>query len=113
MKAASYVNGVFLTVLIAPGAPQDSPGPELIREVAFKAGEFKAARDHYTYRQTVIFQELDRSGAEVGSYREVRDIIFSPQKERTEVFVGRPVMNLKNLRLTEEDFRDIREVKPF
>lgn len=81
--------------------------------MAAKAAAFKAARDQYTYRQTVLFQELDRRGAEVGRYHEVRDIIFNPQKERTEVFVGRPQTALKNLRLTEEDFRDVREVKPF
>lgn len=89
------------------------PGPELIREVAAKESEFKAARDHYTYRQTLLFEELDSRGALAGSYREVRDIIFSPQNERTEVFVGRPSMNLKNLKMTEEDFQDVRQVNPF
>ncbi len=100
-------------LLAAAAALAQEPGPELIREVAAKASEFAAARNHYTYRQTVLFQELDLRGGEVGRYREVRDIIFSPQQERTEVVVGRPLLNLKNLRLTEEDFRDIREVKPF
>ena len=101
-------------ILLASTAafPQDPP-PDLLREVAAKAAEFKTARDQYTYRQTVLFLELDPRGLEVGRYREVRDIIFNPQQERTEVFVGRPVTALKNLRLTEEDFRDIREVKPF
>jgi hypothetical protein len=89
------------------------PGPNLIREIAAKESEFKAARDQYTYRQTILFEELDSRGAQVGSYREVRDITFSPQKERTEVLVGRPRMSLKRLQLTEEDFRDVREIKPF
>lgn len=84
-----------------------------MREVAVKESEFKAARDQYTYRQTVTFQELDPHGGEVGSYREVRDITFSPKLERTEVLVGKPRMSLKNLKLTDEDFRDIREVNPF
>ncbi len=101
---------VVLTVAALSG---EDPGPGLIREVAAKAGEFKAARDHYTYRQTVLFLELDPRGAQVGSYREVRDVIFSPQRQRTEVLVGQPFANLKNLRLTEEDFRDLREVNPF
>ena len=99
--------------LAAPALPDQDPGPELISEVAAKSSEFKAAREHYTYRQTVIFQELDDRGGEVGSYREVRDTIFSPQEKRTEVVVGRPAMSLKRLKLTDEDFRDIREVNPF
>jgi hypothetical protein len=101
---------VHLSVILA--LPQ-APPSDLIREVAMKAAEFQAARDQYTYRQTVLFQELDPRGAEVGRYREVRDIIFNPQKERTEVLLERPLQALKNLRLTEEDFRDIREVNPF
>lgn len=70
-------------------------------------------RQHYTYRQTVVIQELDKRGVRGGEYREVRDIIFSPEQERTEQFVGRPSNSLKRLLLTEEDFRDIREVQPF
>jgi hypothetical protein len=99
-------------VLALAGAAED-PGPQFLRDVAARSSEFKAARDHYTYRQTVQFIELDPRGQEVGSYREVRDIIFSPQKQRTEVLVRRPFENLKNLKLTEEDFRDVREVNPF
>ncbi|MBI3697250.1 MAG: hypothetical protein HY238_20745 [Acidobacteria bacterium] len=93
--------------------PAQEPPGDVVRQIAAKAGESKAARDHYTYRQAVLFQELDPRGGEVGSYREVRDVIFSPKQERTEILVGRPWMSLKNLRLTDEDFRDVREVKPF
>jgi hypothetical protein len=48
-----------------------------------------------------------------GEYREVRDVIFSPSHERSEQMVGIPVLTLKNLIMTEEDFRDIREIQPF
>ncbi len=119
--ASNHLNQVCLLALLAARAWAQEPGPAgageggpgLVREVAAKASECKDARDHYTYRQTVVFQELNLHGAEVGSYREVRDVIFSPKQERTEVLLGRPFMGLKNLKLTEEDFRDIREVKPF
>ena len=48
-----------------------------------------------------------------GEYREVRDIIFSPLHERTEQMVGKPSSTLSRLKLTDEDFRDIRDVQPF
>ncbi len=48
-----------------------------------------------------------------GEFREIRDIIFSPSGERTEQTIGSPVHQLVRLKLTEEDFRDIREVQPF
>ena len=64
------------------------------------------------YRQTVTLQELDSRGAARGEYKEVRDIIFSPVHERTEELIGKPDFGLKLLTLTDEDFRDIREIQP-
>jgi hypothetical protein len=43
----------------------------------------------------------------------VRDVIFSPAEERTEEMIGRPLLTLKNLKLTDEDFADIRNIQPF
>lgn len=70
-------------------------------------------RSHYTYRQSVRIEEFASGGGRPGEYREVRDVIFSPSGERTEKFIGKPVKNLVRLGLTDEDFRDIREVQPF
>lgn len=72
----------------------------------------EAERNQYTYRQTVTLDELDDHGASRGQYREVRDIVFSPKQERSEEFVGRPMKNLKFLVMTDEDFRDIRDIQP-
>jgi hypothetical protein len=58
-------------------------------------------------------EELKPNGGKVGEYCEVRDVIFSPERERTEQVVGKTLETLQRLRLTEEDFRDIREVQPF
>jgi hypothetical protein len=75
--------------------------------------ETAQAQSNYTYRQSVTIDEFDGHGARAGSYSEIRDIIFSPQKERTEQPFGKPSDSLSRLKLTEEDFRDIREVQPF
>jgi hypothetical protein len=95
-------------ILRAEDAPAD-----LARRVAHVETETQRARDRYTYRQSVTLQELSDRGAMVGEYREVRDIIFSPAEERTEEMIGRPLLTLKNLRLTDEDFADIRNIQPF
>ncbi|HET8546844.1 MAG TPA: hypothetical protein VFL57_02520 [Bryobacteraceae bacterium] len=68
------------------------------------------ARAHYMYRQSIVFEEFDRKGSVTGWYREARDVIFSPTGERTEQIVEPPRNTLRSLRLTEQDFRDIREV---
>jgi hypothetical protein len=98
----------FQAVAWAEGPPGD-----LARRVALRATETRQARDNYTYRQSVRIEELSPSGASAGEYREMREVIFSPQEERTERLIGKPLSLLKRLRLTEEDFRDIRQVQPF
>jgi len=90
----------------------DAP-PDLVRKAAHMESETQRARDHFTYRQSVTVQEMSERGVMAGEYREVRDVIFSPTQERTEEMVGRPILSLKNLKLTEEDFADIRNIQPF
>src|SRR5262249_25311451 len=75
--------------------------------------ETQAARNQYAYRQTVRLQELDNTGGMSGEYREVRDVIFSPTQERTEQMVGTPLLTLKHLILTQEDFEAMRNIQPF
>ena len=80
--------------------------------MAHRETETQAERNEYMYRQTVTLDELDAHGAARGSYKETRDIIFSPAHERTEETIGLPANSLKNLILTAEDFRDIRSIQP-
>jgi hypothetical protein len=91
----------------------DDPPPDLAHRVARAETETQRARDRYTYRQTVELDELSDRGLMVGAYREVRDVIFSPTEERTEELIGKPMLTLKNLKLTDEDFADIRNIQPF
>jgi hypothetical protein len=105
--------GLILTlVFFSSVARAEDPPPNLAKLVAHQESATEAERNEYMYRQTVTVQELDSRGAARGEYKEVRDIIFSPEHERTEEMVGRPENGLKFLRLTDEDFRDIREIQP-
>ncbi len=89
------------------------PGRELIRKLAEQGSRFEQERQRYTYQREFRFHEVDRRGRPMGSYQEVREVLFSPKGERIEQFVGRPHERLQRIRLTEEDFRDLREVQPF
>lgn len=106
---------LVIALILASGipAPADEPPPDLARRVAARETETRDARAHYTYRQSVAIEELDDRGIRTGDYRELRDIVFSPLGERTEQVVQQPRSTLKRLILTEEDFRDIREIQPF
>jgi hypothetical protein len=101
------------SLTFAGQASAAEPPAGLVKLVAHRESETEAERNQYAYRQTVKVTELNDHGAQAGEYREVRDIIFSPTKERSELAVGAPFKNLKNLILTDEDFRDIRDIQPF
>ncbi len=106
--------GFILASLVwTPLATAADPPHDLARRVAARETEIAQAQSNYTYRQSVDLEELSDRGAKVGQYRELRDIIFSPGHERIEQMVGKPVAQLTRLHLTDEDFRDIREVQPF
>jgi hypothetical protein len=106
--ALILASGFGATALLANDPPDD-----LVRRVALRESETARAQSNYTYRQTFTLEELNSHGGREGDYREVREVIFSPTEERTEKMVGSPELNLHNLRLTDEDFRDIREIQPF
>src|SRR5258708_5988723 len=98
---------------MAPFLTAADPPSDLVRRVAAREAQMEQERSHYTYRQSVKIEEFPDRGGRPGEYREMRDVIFSPSGERTERMVGKPVLNLVRLKLTDEDFRDIREVQPF
>src|SRR4051794_35898639 len=77
---------ILTSVLLATAlraADAEEPPPNLAKLVAQRETETEKERNEYTYRQTVTLDELDDHGATRGNYREVRDVIFSPEHERT------------------------------
>jgi len=111
--AGDFAIGLILALALSGTLAQSQdPPPNLARLVAHRESETEAERNEYTYRQTVTIEELDSHGGARGSYKEARDVIFSPRHERTEVPIGKPDNGLKKLVMTEEDFRDIRDIQP-
>ena len=103
---------ILALALCASSSHAQDPPDNLAKLVAHRESETEAERSEYMYRQTVTLEELDDHGAARGLYREARDIIFSPKHERTEEMLGKPQNSLKSLILTDEDFRDIRDIQP-
>jgi hypothetical protein len=104
---------ILASLFCAPALIAEDPPRDLIRRVAARETDTAEAQSNYMYRQSVAIDEIGDRGGQLGQYREVRDIIFSPKQERTEQMAGKPFDGLVRLKLTEEDFRDIREVQPF
>ena len=87
---------------------------EIIQKFAAKQLEFQQARNNYTYRQTVKMEELDPGGNPSGGKWElIEDIIFTPDGKRIPKVVWAPVVSLRNITLTPEDEKDLRDVQPF
>lgn len=102
----------FCGVFFCGVALAADPPTDLARRVARREADSEKQRANYTYRQTVTVQEYSERGRPAGEYREIREVIFSPTGERTEQLAGRPTDTLKRLKLTEEDFADVREIQP-
>jgi hypothetical protein len=95
------------------GLEAAEPPPGLLKKIAARETENARARENYTYRQSVTIQEFDDRGIVTGEYREVRDITFSPNRVRYEQVVEHARNNLTRIKLTAEDFADIRNIQPF
>jgi hypothetical protein len=89
------------------------PPEGFLRKIAVRESQNEKARDNYTYRQSLTVQEFNVQGQVTGEYHEVRDITFSPKMTRSEQIVQPGKSTLTRIRLTQEDFNDIRNIEPF
>jgi hypothetical protein len=97
----------------APRCEAAEPIAGLLKKIAERESQTYQARENYTYRQSVTIQEFDDQGKVTGQYREVRDITYSPNRVRYEQVVEGPSNTLDRIKLTTEDFADLRNVQPF
>ena len=102
---------IALTGLVSVRAAE--PPADLAKRVAHRESQTAEERRQYAYTQSVKLEEIDGRGVKAGDYKEVREVIFSPNGDRTERFVGKPELRLKNLIMTPEDFDDIRNIQPY
>jgi hypothetical protein len=130
--AAAAGGGLLVSGFLATAGPQSATQPvstksaaggdtkenvnvqEIVRKFAAKEKQFAEARNNYTYRQTLKFDETDPSGNPTGHrWEQVSDIIFSPEGRRMEKVIYAPVQSLQNIILTPEDMQDLIYVQPF
>ncbi|MCU0227818.1 MAG: outer membrane lipoprotein-sorting protein [Bryobacterales bacterium] len=111
---------VFAISLLLPQLPARANGDlseaeiqRIIKAFAARESAFSKAREQYTYKQSVKLAELSAGGRETGKWEYKSDIIFGPSNERVERVTWAPVNTLKNILLTPEDEKDLRDVQPF
>src|SRR3569833_1420374 len=118
MKKGRIVRNTALIVasafsLAVHPLPAAEPPPGLLRKVAEREAESARARENYTYRQSVTIQEFTVHGVVAGEYREVRDVTYSPTRGRYDQVIEPARSTLTQIKLTQEDFADIRNIDPF
>jgi hypothetical protein len=93
--------------------PPSMPVDQIIQKFTQREEDFKKERDHFTYTQDVLFQTIDEDGQVDGEFREVRDILFTPDGKRFDKVTFAPVNTVQRLLFTQQDFDDIEKVWPF
>jgi hypothetical protein len=112
--------GAFLPNSLAQEGPLDTSQPkgitpqEIIQRFAAKEALFKAAREQYTYTQSVKVMTLDGDTV-TGEYQEVFDVVFGIDGKRIENVTFAPQSTLENgnISMSEQDLQDIRHLMPF
>jgi len=92
--------------------PTDITPEQIIEKFAAKEAVFKEARNHYTYTQEVVVQEVDGNTVD-GEFRETTDILYDDHGKRLEQVKFAPMSTLKRIGLTKEDYDDFRTRLPF
>ncbi|HEY3928789.1 MAG TPA: hypothetical protein VGL89_10460 [Candidatus Koribacter sp.] len=95
-----------------PNPPTGITVDQIIQKFASKEKEFKAAREKYTWRQSVMVATVDGDTID-GQYREVFDVLFDSTGKRIEQVVFAPQNTLERIQMTPEDMQDIRKLMPF
>ncbi|MBI2689046.1 MAG: hypothetical protein HYX27_22310 [Acidobacteria bacterium] len=107
-----YIGRAVGIVLVSAIAWTAEPPAGLARKAAERETASEAARAKYLYQQKVLIEEMGPKGAKAGEFRETREVIFSDGGERSEKVTGKGISSLVRLILTDEDFRDLREIQP-
>ena len=97
-----------------PAKPASIAVDEIIRRFAAKEKEFKLAREHYTFRQSVKVQGMEGDTVK-GEYDETFDVLVDDKGRRIENVVFAPQSSLDDggVSMTREDLEDLRHRLPF
>ena len=124
MKRALTLTFVLLATV--PAFAQQGFGPldtseptgitvaQIIEKMGVQETAFEAARNEYTFRQTVKMDTIsDDTNKPDGEYQQVTDITFDDKGRRVEHVVFAPQNTIERVIMTENDLKDIEQRLPF
>jgi hypothetical protein len=95
-----------------PAPPSGLSPQQIIEKFAAKEKEFNAARDLYTWRQTVKVQTLDGDTVD-GEYQLITDELFDDKGRRIQRVVYAPQSTLQRISISPNDVKDFEKGYPF
>jgi len=88
--------------------------PQIIAKMGQQESAFEAARNEYTFRQTVVMNTIsDDNNKPDGEYKQVTDIVVDDAGKRSEHVVFAPQNTIQRVIMTENDLKDIEQRLPF
>jgi len=88
--------------------------PQIIAKMGQQESAFEAARNEYTFRQTVVMNTIsDDTNKPDGEYKQVTDIVVDDAGKRSEHVVFAPQNTIQRVIMTENDLKDIEQRLPF
>jgi len=88
--------------------------PQIIAKMGAQETAFEAARNEYTFRQTVVMDTIsDDTNKPDGEYKQVTDIVVDDAGKRSEHVVFAPQNTIQRVIMTENDLKDIEQRLPF
>jgi hypothetical protein len=97
-----------------PSEPTSTTVAQVIQNMGKQESAFEAARNEYTFRQTVKMDTIsDDTNKPDGEYQQVTDITFNNDGRRVEHVVFAPQNTIERVIMTENDLKDIEERLPF
>ena len=116
----------FVLLATVPAFAQQGFGPldtseptgitvaQIIEKMGVQETAFEAARNEYTFRQTVKMDTIsDDTNKPDGEYQQVTDITFDDKGRRVEHVVFAPQNTIERVIMTENDLKDIEQRLPF
>ena len=97
-----------------PTPPAGLTAEQIVAKFGAREAEFAAARENYTFRQSVKIDTLDSDTNKIdGEYQQVTDITFDKEGKRVEHVVFAPQNTLERVMMTPPDFDEIEHRLPF
>ena len=92
--------------------PKGMSPQELIERFTAQETKVREARSRYTFMQDVMVQTLDGPKVE-GQFHQITSVSFDEKGKRVENVTFSEVSTLRDIRMSEEDFDDIRTFMPW